>query len=402
MPKLRQKTNLHLRRSLVTGSLVVVLLLGAVPRLVQAVTCSSTADCQQQISNLNTQNAQTQQSLGALKQQAQSYQGTVNALQSQITSLRQQIGANQAQQASLQQQITANEQLIAAKKASLADDLKTMYIDGQLTTIEELATSKDLSDYVDKQEDHTVVQNQLNQTIQQIGDLQKTLQAQKTQVDQLVTNEQTQNSQLASSQAQQQQLLNYNQSQQSQYNQQITADSSNISQLQARLTALNTTSDSVVIASGSCGGGYPAKAVNPFYPSGGFGPYWGCDYSQDGSEDNWRMENRECVSYTAYMVSTKYGVSTSGWGNAYQWITAAESHGYVVNQTPSAGAIAIRNIDYSEPGDVGHAMYVVAVNGPDNITVDEYNEHYNGTFDERTFSPSSYDDRGGMYYIHFD
>jgi len=102
------------------------------------------------------------------------------------------------------------------------------------------------------------------------------------------------------------------------------------------------------------------------------------------------------------MVATKYGISASGWGDAYQWISAAESHGYTVDQTPAAGAIAIRDIDYSEPGDVGHAMYVVAVNGPDNITVNEYNENYNGTFDQRTFSPSSYDNRGGMYYIHFD
>ena len=102
------------------------------------------------------------------------------------------------------------------------------------------------------------------------------------------------------------------------------------------------------------------------------------------------------------MASSKYGVSTSNWGNAYQWITSAENAGYRVDQTPAAGAIAIRNIDYNEPGDVGHAMYVVSVNGPDSITVNEYNEHYDGTYDERTFNPSSYDSRGGMYYIHFN
>jgi surface antigen/peptidoglycan hydrolase CwlO-like protein len=384
-------------RSSVIAVLMIVLLIGGVmPRIVQAVTCNTAADCQAQISNLNNQNATASQSLNALQSQAASYQDVVDQLQSQISGLQSQIADNQAKQASLQEQITANEQEITAKKLTLSDDIKTMYVDGQMSTIEELATSKDLSDYVDKEQYRTTVQDQLNSIIQQIAALEQTLQGQKVQVDQLVSTEQVQDSQLANSESQQQGLLNYNQSQQGQYNQQITANGSNISQLKARLTALNTTSDSKVSFSGTCGGGYPSSATNQS------GAHWGCSYPQDSSLDNWRMDNRECVSYTAFMVSTKYGISTSGWGDAYQWISAAESHGYTVDQTPSVGAIAIRDIDYSEPGDVGHAMYVEAVNGSDNITVDEYNENYNGTFDQRTFSPSSYDDRGGMYYIHFD
>ena len=387
----------RVNRAGAVAMLVAVLLIGgAAPRIVQAVTCNSTADCQAQINNLNNQSAAAKQSLNGLQSQAASYQDTVDQLQAQISSLQSQLASNQTKQASLQQQITANEQEIAAKKSTLSDAVKTMYVDGQMSTIEELATSKDLSDYVDKEQYRTVVQDQLNSILQQIAALQLTLQGQKTQVDQLVSTERAQNTQLASSEYQQQSLLNYNQSQQAQYNQQVAANSSSVSQLKARLTALNTTSDSKISYSGTCGGGYPSTATNQS------GSHWGCSYAQDGSYDNWRMLNRECVSYTAFMASSKYGVSTSGWGNAYQWISAAESHGFTVNQTPSAGAIAIRNRDYSEAGDVGHAMYVVSVNGSDSITVNEYNEHYDGTFDQRTFSPSSYDSRGGLYFIHFN
>jgi len=384
-------------RSGLIAVLVIVLLIGGVaPRIVQAVTCNTSSDCQAQINNLNNQNAAATQSLNGLQSQAASYQDAVNQLQAQISSLQSQIADNQAKQASLQQQINANEQEIATKKSTLSDDIKSMYVDGQMSTIEELATSKNLSAYVDKEQYRTAVQDQLDSIIQQIDALEQTLQGQKTQVDQLVSTEQAQDNQLANSESQQQELLNYNQSQQAQYNQQISSASSNISQLKARLATLNTVSGQSINSSGTCGGGYPASATNQS------GDHWGCKYPQDGSLDNWSMDNRECVSYTAYMVATKYGISTSGWGDAYQWISAAESHGYTVDQTPSAGAIAIRDIDYSEPGDVGHAMYVVAVNGPDSITVNEYNENYNGTFDQRTFSPSSYDSRGGMYYIHFN
>jgi surface antigen len=385
-----------LKRGLMISVLSALVALGGVPRLAQAVSCSSASACQQQINSLTNQSSNAKQSLSGLQSQASGYQDSVNQLQSQISSMQSQLYANQSKQASLQQQITTNEQEIATKKSTLSDDVKTMYVGGQMSTIEELATSKNLSDYVDKQEYQTVVQNQLTTIIQQIGTLQQTLQSQKTQVDQLVATEETQNNQLASAESQQQALLGYNQSQQADYNQQISANSSSISQLKATLTALNNVSGSTEITGGTCGGGYPTSTKSSIT-----GVNWGCNLPQDNTEDNWGMLNRECVSYTAFMVSTNYGISTSDWGDAYQWITAAESHGYTVDQTPSAGAIAIRGRDYSVAGDVGHAMYVVSVNGSDSITVDEYNEHYNGTFDERTFAPSSYADRGGMYYIHF-
>ncbi len=404
-PFKRNKLYARVRKS---PTLVLVLLLivmaisGLGSKLVHAVSCSSVSDCQAQINNLNNQNTQAQQYVNSLSSRIQSYQNTINSLGAQIASVQQQLSANQAKQAALQQQITANEQEIANKKAVLADDIKTMYVDGQMTTLEELATSSNLSSFVDKQEYQSVVQSELNAIIQQINGLQKQLQSQKLQVAGLISTEQTQNVQLTSAENQQQQLLSYNQAQQAAYNAQIATDNSNISQLTAQLTALNSAGTTSVVSSGVCGGGYPAQALDPYYPGDGFNKYWGCNYPQDSSEDNWHMENRECVSYTAYMAYTKYGVSTSNWGDAYQWIASAEAAGYTVNQTPAVGAIAIRNRDYNVPGDVGHAMYVVAVNGPDSITVDEYNENYNGTFDQRTFAPSSYANRGGLYYIHFN
>jgi surface antigen/peptidoglycan hydrolase CwlO-like protein len=376
---------------------VVILAIGSIPHTANAVSCSSVASCKQQINGITNQSSTDKQAVGSLQSQDQSYQGTINDLSAQISSIETNISNNEAQRTSLEQQIAADQQQIVAEKSTLSDDITTMYVNGQMSTIEELATSKNLSDYADRQEYQTVVQNQLSGVVQQITSLEISSQAKKNQVDQLVSTEQAQNSQLSSSEAQQQALLGYNQSQQTAYNQQISANSSSLSQLDANLTALNNAGSSSIITGGTCGGGYPSSTPS----STARGTNWGCNQPQDNTTDNWDMLNRECVSYTAYMVSTKYGISTSGWGDAYQWITAAESHGYTVDQTPSPGAIASRDRDDNEPGDVGHAMYVVSVNGSDSITVDEYNEHYDGTFDERTFSPSSYASRGGLYFIHF-
>ena len=254
-PFKRNKLYARVRKS---PTLVLVLLLtvmaisGLGSKLVHAVSCSSVSDCQAQINNLNNQNAQAQQYVNSLSSRIQSYQNTINSLGSQIASVQQQLSANQAKQAALQQQITANEQEIANKKAVLADDIKTMYVDGQMTTLEELATSSNLSSFVDKQEYQSVVQSELNAIIQQINGLQKQLQSQKLQVAGLISTEQTQNVQLTSAENQQQQLLSYNQAQQAAYNAQIATDNSNISQLTAQLTALNSAGTTSVVSSGVC------------------------------------------------------------------------------------------------------------------------------------------------------
>jgi len=381
----------RLNKPMLVLSMLVIVFGAGIP-IVRAATCSSTSDCQSQINNLNNQNSANQQALGSLQDQASSYQDAINQLQSQISGLESQIAANQAQQASLQQQITDDENKIAYERQVLGEDIKTMYVDGQMSTIEELATSNNLSEYVDKEEYRNVIQRKIQDTLAEIKALQAQLQKQKADLDVLIANEQSQKSQLDSQRAQQAGLLAMNQSQQASYNAQIAANRSSIKSLQARLAALNTTANSRILVSGTCGGGYPAKASGPR-------GNWGCNYPQDNTVDNWNMLNRECVSYTAWMVYSHYGKSTANWGSAYKWINAAESRGYKVDQSPRAGDVAIRDVDWGEPGDVGHAMYVESVNSPHDITVWEYNRHYDGTFDERRFDP--YDYAAPVYYIHF-
>lgn len=346
---------------------------------------------QQQINNLQAQNNQTQQSVNGLQAQASSYQDAINKLQQQIDALTSAIQANQARQAELEQQIAAEKQEIDQKKSALADDVKSMYIDGQMSTIEELATSKSLSDYVDKEEYRTSVQNQLDATIQQIADLQAQQQQQKAQLDVAVKTEQEQNSQLGGAQAQQQQMLAYNQGQQDAYNAQIASNQSQIARLRAEQAAANRRLDSSgqVVTSGSCGGSYPATA------SGGYGP-WGCNYAhssdfQPGCSylDSWGMCNRECVSYTAWMVYKTYGIDTSGFGNANQWPGSASSAGIPTGSTPKVGSVAI----YSG-GSFGHAMWVVGVSGSE-IHVYSYNDGYDGNFYDHWVNAS------GLTYIYF-
>lgn len=344
-----------------------------------------------QINALNAQNAKTQNLVNGLASQATSYQNAIDTLQQQIGSLQSAIQINQAKQVQLQQQIVVDQQQIDQEKSSLADDIKTMYIDGQMTTIEELATSNNLSDYVDKEEYRTTVQNQLDAKIKAIADLEGQLQQQKGQLDIVVKSEQQQNDQLSSAQSQQQQLLAYDQGQQAAYNSQIQSNQSQIATLRAEQIAANRklVGTGKVDASGSCGGGYPVDAVN------GYGGHWGCNYPLDNALDNWGMYNRECVSFTAWKVYQAYGYMPywGGSGNANEWPGDARAAGIPTGSTPKVGSVAIYMGGSSDP--FGHAMWVTAVNGDGTITVQQYNLYYDGNYYETTI-PSS-----GLTYIYF-
>lgn len=360
---------------------------------VAAATCSTKADCQAQIQNLNNKNSANQQALGGLQSQAQSYREAIDQLQGQIDTLAAQISANEAKQASLQKEIVQKQKEIDHNRAVLGEDIRAMYVDGQMTTIEQLATSNNLSELVDKEEYRMAVQNKITDIMAQITALQKQLEQQKLEVGRLLTNQKTQQSEMAAARRQQASLLAMNQSQQAAYNASIASNKKSISSLKSRLAALNTTSDSQILAGGTCGGGYPRSAVSTVT-----GRHWGCNYAQDNTLDNWNMYNRECVSYTAWMVYKTYHISTYGWGSAYKWKTAAASK-YIVDQTPSAGAVAVRDRNWSDPDDVGHVMWVVSARSSSDITVWEYNQHMDGKFQERRFNPHNYSTE--VYYIHF-
>jgi len=386
--KTYQKVFRHVAVKFSTGGLVLsglVLVAGSLlPGATQRVVADSIQD---QINALSAQNSASQSLVDSLQAQATSYQDAINQLQNQISSLQESISSNQAKQADLQQQIAQAEAQITQEKAILADDVETMYVDGVPTTLEMLASSQNLSQFIDKQEYRGAVQDKLQATLTEIAQLQAELQTQKTQVDQLLGEQQFQQSQLGSAEAQQASLLNYNQSQQASYNAQIAANASQIASLRAEQAAENAKLGNGLFATGDCGGGYPTQATSPW------GGYWGCNYPQDNTVDNWGMYNRECVSYTAFKVNQTFGYNADDWGNAIQWPGNARASGLTVNSTPSPHSVAIWNV-----GAYGHAMWVEAVNSDGSILVSQFNYSYNGTYSEMVVSASQ---ASTFQYIHF-
>lgn len=371
-----------------------------------AATCSSSTDCQQQIDNLNAQNAQAQTALSGLQSQAGSYQDAISRLQSQISNLQQQVTDNQAQQASLQQQIVAAQQEIDHQRAVLGNDLKAMYINGQVTPMEMLATSNNISDYIDKQQAYSKVQDAIQAAVQKIEGLQKQLQSQKAAVDLLIKQLQDQQAQMAAVEAQQNQLLAYNQDQQNQFNGQIAANKSALSDLYAKQAAIIAASFGSGLHYGGTGN-YPYAGAVCLNASGDCSAYsespynWGVN-GQPYDPAGWQYRN--CTSYAFWRLAQTTGVilSAGGFPATYhyngQWGAIKNSIlggdfqnlGYRVDHDPNGSAVLAVNT----AGYFGHIMYVeTVVNG--NAVVSQYNAAGDGRYSTGTVSPSS-----NIWFVH--
>ncbi len=343
-----------------------------------------------QINALRAENSANAGAVNSLAGEANDYKAVISQKQAQINALRAQINANQAKQSQLEQQIEAHKQEIATKKASLASDIKSMYVDGQMTTIEQLATSKDLSDYVDKEEYRTSVQNQLNAKIKEIAGLQAQLQDQKKQVDQVIATTKAQNDQLASEKAEQDKLLAYNEGQQAAYNQQISQNSGKIAELKRQQAQENIRLFGGSASGGTIGGGgYPWGSATCLHTGRVDGPCPNYDWAVGGNLwSPYGYGYRNCTDWVAYRAGAPAGL-----GNANTWDDRAPSYGYGVGSTPRAGAAAVSN-----SGAYGHVMYVEAVHGNGSITVSDYNKAGTGKYDSYTISAGT---AASLRYVYF-
>lgn len=355
--------------------LIAVLVMGAIPRLhTEALSIS------EQIAALEQENAQNKKAVADLRNQATSYNDAITKLQAQIDTLQGQIDANTAEQAKLQGEITAAEAELVKQKKVLGENIKTMYLEGQISTLEMLASSKNLSDFVDKQQYRNSVQSKIKTTLDKITKLKFELTAKKESVESLLKEQHSQQDQLASSRAEQANLLAYNEGQQAEFNQKTKDNQSKIDGLIASQRRANFNPD---------GGYYFLRfpgAVSGFSPDsypyrgGGFGMSPGPGCVDNDGPDPWGYCTRQCVSYTAWAVLASGRTPPMYYGNARDWVAAAYSRGITVSRSPQPGDVAI-----STAGYWGHAMYVESVSGS-TFTTSEYNTYLTGTLSYQTRS----------------
>jgi peptidoglycan hydrolase CwlO-like protein len=350
---------------------------------------------QQQINDLTNENNTNKSQLNALKIEARSYQDTINALQAQINEYQRQINERQAESEELQRQIVLQQEELEKQKLLLGQNIKAMYLEGDITTIEMLATSKDLSDFLDKQQYREVVKDKIKSTLDKVTALKAELQAKKEEVEKILKQQEALRAATAVQKAEQDRLLSFNKTQQADFNKDIKQTQEKINELK-RQQAIENARLFGGTGGQLGGGGYPWGYAPCVHTGQVEGWCYNYDWGIGGSPWNWSTGGygyRNCTDWVAYRVRIAGGYVPAGLGNAKTWDDRAPSYGYTVSSTPREGAAAVSN-----NGFYGHVMYVEAVNSDGTIVVSDYNRAGTGKYDMNELSAAT---ASNLRYVYF-
>lgn len=359
---------------------------------------ASAVDYNAEIKKLQTQNATNESTRNNLQTSAATLQEKIASLQTTINALDGLIKSNESIQGELAVKIADNAARIVREQTILNDSIRQLYIENDMTMLEKMASSKTLSDYVDKEQYTLSAQAEVTRGLERIDTLKAEQQKQKDQVEQLIKDSSAMQSQLSNDKQEVSRLLAMNESEQANYSQSIASNNSQITDLERQQAEENAR---FLRAQAALAAAAQRKATGPVTqmaaPSNvsavnGYSYPWASAPWPNDLPDPWGMYQRQCVSYTAWKVSAsgRHMPNWGGRGNANQWDDNARAAGMAVDGSPRVGDVAVRNA-----GTYGHVMYVEAVNSDGSINISQYNSNWDGRYSEARIFP------GDLVFIHF-
>ncbi|HXH26820.1 MAG TPA: CHAP domain-containing protein [Candidatus Acidoferrum sp.] len=398
---------LHIRQALVIVTALLITIAGAAP--------AGADQFDNQISALQQQIASYQAQANQLKSQENTLQNAIDALVAQENAVQAQIDQLQIKLQQLQDQIDNTKKEITLQKQAIGVNLRAMYVEGDITPLEMIASSNSLGNFIDKQADRQTIENSIQQSLNKVKALQADLEKKQAEAKQNLADQQSAKNQLAAQQAQQASLLAQTQGQESAYENLVSQSNSQIATLRAEQAAEFARLLGTGYHSSGNYGSLQWKNLTAQVPCGGGYPSYYCAYGQDSVVDEWQLYNRECVSYAAWAMTYRFGFSDPvlagvskgfhGNGNAEDWPNylngADNGRGgvIVVDNSPAPHTVVI--IPAAMIGGVGHAAVVESVNQQSDgewLHVSQYN--WNSPPDGK-YSELDLKVVAGLIFIHF-
>ncbi|MEO6110128.1 MAG: CHAP domain-containing protein [Candidatus Saccharimonadales bacterium] len=323
-----------------------------------------------------------------LNGEAATLQNALSQLANEKAAIQKQVDLSQAQYDKLVIDIADTEAKIKENQDGLGTTLADLYVDGETSPLEMLASSQNIGDYLNKQEYQNSIRDQLATTIKTVKDLKSKLSKQKSDVEKVLNQQKTARDELVAKENEQQTLLNKTQNSESGYQGLIASSQSQIIEAKATQAAIRArisgSGGYVLIDSGSLTA-YPWNSSNC--------AMWG--YLSTGGADGNGGDGRgygcrQCASYVAWRIAKETGVYYN-WGNAVEFTGYAKRAGYSEG-APMPGSIAV--MDPAKAGQgYGHVAWVESVSGS-MVTVSQYNYDYGqgyGMYSLMTLSSSAFD-----------
>jgi len=303
-----------------------------------------------------------------------------NALQAQVN-----LSQNQYDQLIIK--IADTEKQIADNQNALGSTLASLYVDDDISPIEMLASSKDISEFLNKQEFRNSIKKELSTTINRVRDLKAQLTTQKTEVETVLATQKTARDTLAAKESEQASLVAQTRNDEAAYQGLIQSSATQIAQARATQAALArktiTTGGANLISSGLL----PEYVTidrfgswdNGSCPMSGYFSTRGIDYAYAGrapyqGQDGRGYGCRQCASYVAWKIQKETGMDWPSWGNASSFGSKGTS------SSPKAGTVAVMYDD-----GPGHVAWVESdpyisttgkLKGKSVVIVSQYNYNY--------------------------
>lgn len=335
-----------------------------------------------QIRAIRQQVAELQAKAGELNQQANSLQAAVNALTAEKNAIQAQVDLSQARYDKLTADIEVNKKKLASNQEALGEIIADLYVDTEISPLEMLASSRNVGEYMDKQEYRTAASERLNSTIDAVRTLKAQLEKDQKDVERVLADQKTQREAMAAKEAEKQDLLNKTRGEEAAYNQLTAQKKDEIQKLREQQAA--------EIRSRAASSGYKALPGDP--NSGGYPAKWR-NAPMNAYVDDWGMYSRQCVSYAAFKVAQTYGNMPywGGKGNANQWANNARAAGIRTSTAPDENTVGVQ---YS--GAYGHVAWVEAVNSDGTLTISQFNAGWTGEYSRWIVDRSFFNE-----YIYF-
>jgi len=369
------------------------------------------------LSELRAEEERIKQEVAKLKERVKGYEdeaarlageavtvaNEVARLRAEENKLATEIELNQKEHDQLVVEIEANEKKIQENKDALSAILLESYSAKNVSFIERLASSRDLSSFVTKEAQLGNISDVLAGAVKEIETLKAELEEKKAESAKILADLDARKVDMEGKRGEQQRILAETRGKEAEFsgmkaeaNSQKATLEDQQQKILAEIYALNNASG--VTAGDPNKGGYPYSSKCPKAKLNGM------QYIEE-----WGMYICECVSYVAWRVDNAYGNMPywGGKGNANQWLANAKNNTKKVNGVhvpdpiPSGKAPKVGSVGVTNSGTWGHVVWVHAVNG-NKIYISQYNARneatnwLSGEYSELWVNASAYD--GFIYF----
>ena len=312
-----------------------------------------------------------------LNSEAVTLSSAVAQLANQKSAIQAQIDINQTKYDKLVVDIAVTEQKIKDNRDVLGDTIADLYVDAKISPLEMLASSRNISEYLDKQEYRNSVRDQLTSTITEIRTLKVQLDQQKNDVEKILADQKDQRNILAIKETEQQNLLNETRNDEAAYQNIIGDRKAQIAEARAYQAALAARFSGGTVIDGGLLGDYPWNGSN--CPMWGYLSTGGSDGNgNDGGADQRGSDGygcRQCASYVAWKIAKETNFYPY-WGDAKDFTSNAMAKFNSPDGAPRAGSIAVMD-PYKAGQQYGHVAWVESVSADGRtVTVSQYNYNY--------------------------